>query len=77
MTPAEALKRECEEVTGRLGFYIPPYRMTSLMQAAQKITSVLVNANTCMTHAECEFVLNIVSGAFKAAVGKENNSNDA
>ena len=73
MTPAELLKKESEEVAGRIGFYIPPYRMASLMKSAQKITDMLVRADVCMSYAECQMVLDIVAGAFRSATGKEPN----
>lgn len=63
MTPSEALKRECEEITQRTGYYIPPYRLINLMKAAQKITDLLMRADLCMTYKEALFVLRIVSGA--------------
>ena len=75
MTPSEFFKKESEEVTDRLGYYIPPYRMASLMKTAQKITDMLARADVCMTYTECKIVLDIVGRAIDRATGKENTKN--
>lgn len=69
MTPTEAFRKECEEITQRTGRYIPPYRMASLMRTAQKIADMLAKADVCMTYEECSMVLEIVAGAIKSATG--------
>lgn len=38
VTQAEALKRECEQIMQRSGYYIRPNRMPDIMKAAQKAT---------------------------------------
>lgn len=72
MTPAEAFRKECEEITQRTGRYIPPYRMAALVRTAQKIVDALVKADTCMTYEECTIILNIASSAIKGATGQES-----
>ncbi|MBO4938873.1 MAG: hypothetical protein J6C98_07740 [Oscillospiraceae bacterium] len=71
MTPAEALRKECEEITQRTGRYIPPYRMASLMRTAQKIAELLTKTDVCITYEECSMVLDIVSGAIRNATGQK------
>lgn len=71
MTPAEALKKECEVITQRTGRYIPPYRMASLMRTAQKVTDMLTKADICMTYEECSIILEIVSGAIRSVTRQE------
>lgn len=39
---ADHIKREAEEIAGRTGRYIPPYRMANLMKSAQRITDLMV-----------------------------------
>jgi hypothetical protein len=73
MTPSEILKRECEEITQRTGIYIPPYRLSSLMKIAQKITDVLMTNTVCMSYHESLLVLRIVMNAVNEATG---NSGD-
>ena len=72
MTPAEAFKKECEEITQRTGRYIPPYRMASLMRTAQKIADMLAKSDICVTYEECTIVLEIVAGAIRSATGQES-----
>lgn len=72
MTPAEAFKKECEEITQRTGRYISPVRMAALMRTAQKITDMLTKTDICMTYEECLIVLDIVSGAIKNATGRNS-----
>ena len=69
MTPSEILKRECEEITQRTGIYIPPYRLSSLMKIAQKITDVLMTNTVCMSYHESLLVLRIVMNAVNEATG--------
>lgn len=72
MTTSDYIKHEANEIAGRTGRYIPPYRMANLMNAAQKITTFLVKADVAMTYEECEIVLKIVSSAIKGLTGKED-----
>lgn len=71
MSTSDYIKQEANEITGRTGRYIPPYRMCNLMKAAQKIADLLVKADVAMTYEECEIVLKIVSGTIKELTGKE------
>jgi hypothetical protein len=70
---ADYIKHEANEIAGRTGRYIPPYRMVNLMKAAQKIADFLVKADLAMTYEECEIVLNIVMNTIRAITGKEND----
>lgn len=71
MTPAEALKNEREEVTKRIGYYIPPYRVSELMKVAHKIMETMTKSTYCMTFRECRFVLSVVGGAIETANGEK------
>lgn len=68
---ADYIKREAEEIAGRTGRYIPPYRMANLMKSAQRITDLMVKADLAMTYEECVIVLNIVQSTIRAITGKE------
>lgn len=68
MTPAEALKREAEEITRRTGYFIPPYRLAELMKTASKVTNLITNVYF-VNYAEAMFILNVVEGAVKEAIG--------
>jgi flavoprotein len=74
MTPSEILKRECEEITQRIGIYIPPYRLSNLMKIAQKITDILLTNAVCMSYHESILVLRIVMNAIKTCTGEEVES---
>ena len=69
MTPSEALQREYQDIMQRTGRYIPPYRMASLMQTAQKVTNLITKSDICTTYEECSLVLDIVSGAIQSVTG--------
>lgn len=66
---ADLLKREIDEITGRTGHYIPPYRLANLMKTAQKVMEIVTKADICMTYHESLMVLRIVSGAIQQATG--------
>lgn len=70
MTPSEIIQKEADEIVGRTGRYIPPYRMTNLMRTAQKVTELLVKTDICMTYEECEIILDIVKNAISCATGQ-------
>lgn len=71
MSPSEILKRECEEITQRTGIYIPPYRLSTLMKIAQKITDTLMSNAVFMSYHESLLVLRIVMNAIKEITGEE------
>lgn len=71
MTPSEIIQKEADEIVGRTGRYIPPYRMANLMKSAQKVTDLLIRADICMTYEELEIVLDIVKSAISSAIGRK------
>ena len=52
MTPAERITAERERIQKNYGFYITPVRMAHLMEAASKITNILVKADTNICYAK-------------------------
>ncbi len=72
MTNTELFRKEAEEIQGRTGFYIPPYRMASLMKTAQKIMDLLTKSDVAMSYQEIRIILDIVRGAVNGATGEEN-----
>ena len=74
MTPAERLMAERDRVQKELGFYIPPVRMAHLMQAASRITDILVKADTNICYEECNITLAIVAAAISRIT--EDDVND-
>ena len=72
MTPAEILKRECEEITQRTGVYIPPYRLSNLMKTAQKIVELITKSDIFVSYHESLLVLRIVMNTIKEVIGEEN-----
>ena len=73
ITQSEILKRECDEITARNGFYIPPYLLAFLMKIAQKITDLLIKSDICISYREAVVVLKIVMGAVKDVTGLEDD----
>lgn len=72
ITQPEILKRECDDITARTGFYIPPYRLAFLMKIAQKVTDLLIKSDICISYREAVVVLKIVTGALKDVTGMED-----
>ncbi len=66
---AEFLNKEIQEITGRTGYYIAPYRLANLMKTSQKVMELVTRAELCMTYHESLMVLRIVSGAIQQATG--------
>lgn len=71
MTPAEILKKECDEITQRTGIHIPTYRMNNLMKTAQKVMELITKSDVCISYYECMIILRIVMGAIREATGEE------
>ena len=72
MNTADYIKREANEIAGRTGRYIPPWRMANLIKAADKVADYLMKADVAMTYEERKIVLNIVQNAIGMATGEEN-----
>lgn len=77
MTPAETLQAESARIQAKTGRYIPPYRLASMMEAANKIMKYMSSASVCVSYQECRLVLDIVDNAIKFAMGEENEDDDA
>ncbi len=73
MNTADYIKHEADEIASRTGRFIPPYRLSNLMKAAQRITELIVRSDIAMTYEEIQLVLGIVQGAVGKAIGKEND----
>lgn len=69
MTPTERLMAEREHIQKTYGFYITPVRMAHLMDAASKISNILVKADMNICYEECKIVLGIVSTMLSSLSG--------
>lgn len=67
MTPAERMTAERNRIEREAGFYITPYRMAHLMDAAGKIMNIMVKADTNICYAECRIILSLVSAGIGCA----------
>lgn len=76
MTPTERLMAEREHIQKTYGFYITPVRMAHLMDAASKISNILVKADTNICYDECKIVLGIVSSAVSNLSGGLRTDDD-
>lgn len=76
MTAAERITAERERIQKNYGFYITPVRMAHLMEAASKITNILVRADTNICYDECKIVLGIVSSAVSSLSGGLRTDDD-
>ena len=54
------IKQECEDVSARNGYYIPPYRFKIMGSAADKVTKALVGLGNELTYTEMLIVLRTV-----------------
>ena len=70
MVTSEILKRECDEIAARTGFYVPPPHMSTLMKTAQKITEIIMSNAVCMSYHESLLVLRIVMNVIKEVTGE-------
>lgn len=68
---SDYIKQEAQEIVGKTGLYVPPYRMANLMKTAQLITNLLAKADLSMTYKECLIVLDIVRNAVYAITGED------
>lgn len=55
------IKQECEDVSARNGYYIPPYRLKLMGNAADKVTKALVGLGNELTYTEMLIVLRTVT----------------
>jgi hypothetical protein len=69
-TTPDYIKHEAQEIAGRTGLYIPPYRMANLMKTAQRIVDLLVKADLAMAYRECMIVLDIARNAIRTITGE-------
>ena len=76
MTPTERLMAEREHIQKTYGFYITPVRMAHLMDAASRISNILVKADTNICYEECKIVLGIVSSAVSSLSGGLRTDDD-
>lgn len=73
MTPAERLMAEQDCIQKKYGFYITPCRLAHLMEAASKVTNILVKADTNISYRECKIVLYIVEASLSSVIGGKSN----
>lgn len=74
MTPAERLMAERDRIQREAGFYITPCRMAHLMEAAGKVTNLLVKADTNISYQECKIMLGIVETSIASVIGGNLNA---
>lgn len=65
MTQGDILKLEIEEYTLKTGKYIPTYRMSQLMSAADRVVNVILKAFPGISYYEMQIILKIVQGAIR------------
>lgn len=56
------IKQECEDISAKNGYYIPPYRLKLMGSAADKVTKALVGLGNELTYTEMLIVLRTVTG---------------
>ncbi len=74
MTPAERLMAERDYIQKKYGFYITPCRLAHLMEAASKVTNILVKADTNISYQECRIVLSIVETSISGVIGGKSDA---
>lgn len=64
------IAQEAEEITAKVGEYIPPFRLAEMLKIAGKIQNLIIN-NTAFapTYRECKIVLSIVEDSIDKVTG--------
>lgn len=73
MTKPQTIRQESEETIGRLGYYIPPYKLAQMMKTAQQIMDLLSRSCVPASYAECSIILDIVQNSIAKANGMEES----
>lgn len=73
MTPAEKMMAERKRIEQSGAFYVTPYRMAKLMDAAGKIMSLMVKADTNICYEECNIVLALVAAGISCVTETEED----
>jgi hypothetical protein len=61
---------EAKDIQEKTGFYIPPQRLSILLDVASKITKIITNIpQFTVTYRECEIILDIVVQSIKKIKG--------
>lgn len=73
MTPAERMMAERNRIEASGAFYVTPYRMAKLMDAAGKIMNIMVKDDTNICYEECGIVLAMVAAGISCVTEKEED----
>ena len=76
MTAAERISAEKERILAQNGFYVPPYRLATLVKTAARMVDLMVKADTNICYEECSIML-AFAGAAIAAVTEGDDDDDA
>lgn len=67
-----SVQAEAEEIIARTGRYIPPYKLSCMMQTVSKVLKVITSENVVSTsYEDIGLVLEIVHHLLAYATGKE------
>ena len=72
MTPAERMTSERSRIEKSGNFYITPFRMAKLMDAASKIMNIMVKADTNICYEECSIILALVAAGIGCLTDEED-----
>ena len=72
MTPAESMMAERKHIEQSGACYVPPYRMSNLMDAAGKIMNLMVKADTNICYEECNIILALVAAGIACVTEEED-----
>lgn len=73
MTPVERMMAERKRIEQSEAFYVTPYRMAKLMDAAGKIMNLMVKADTNICYEECNIVLALVAAGISCVTETEED----
>ena len=73
MTPVERMMAERKRSEQSEAFYVTPYRMAKLMDAAGKIMNLMVKADTNICYEECNIVLALVAAGISCVTETEED----
>ena len=55
------IKQEAEDISAKNGYYIPPYRLTLMSKAVDKVIKAIVGTGNELTYTEMLIVLRMVT----------------
>jgi len=66
-----SVQREAEEIMERTGRYIPPYKLSCMVQTSAKVLKIITSESFAASYEDCRFILTLVERSLDFATEKE------